>query len=81
MSFASIPELLDELRAGRMVVIVDDEDRENEGHGGAAGGAGPRALTEFLVLLHGRPGAGDSPGGAVRLVARARGEHPRHRRR
>lgn len=31
MSFASIPELLDELRAGRMVVVVDDEDRENEG--------------------------------------------------
>ena len=31
MSFASIPDLLDELRAGRMVVIVDDEDRENEG--------------------------------------------------
>jgi len=31
MSFASIPELLDELRNGRMVVIVDDEDRENEG--------------------------------------------------
>ena len=31
LSFATIPELLDELRAGRMVVIVDDEDRENEG--------------------------------------------------
>ena len=31
MSFAAIPELLEELRAGRMVVIVDDEDRENEG--------------------------------------------------
>jgi 3,4-dihydroxy 2-butanone 4-phosphate synthase/GTP cyclohydrolase II len=31
MSFASIPELLGEIRAGRMVVIVDDEDRENEG--------------------------------------------------
>jgi 3,4-dihydroxy 2-butanone 4-phosphate synthase / GTP cyclohydrolase II len=31
MSFAPIPELLEELRAGRMVVIVDDEDRENEG--------------------------------------------------
>jgi 3,4-dihydroxy 2-butanone 4-phosphate synthase / GTP cyclohydrolase II len=31
MSFAPIPELLDEIRAGRMVVIVDDEDRENEG--------------------------------------------------
>ncbi|KAB7773575.1 3,4-dihydroxy-2-butanone-4-phosphate synthase [Xanthomonas sp. LMG 12462] len=31
MNFASVPELLEELRAGRMVVIVDDEDRENEG--------------------------------------------------
>jgi 3,4-dihydroxy 2-butanone 4-phosphate synthase / GTP cyclohydrolase II len=31
MNFATVPELLDELRAGRMVVIVDDEDRENEG--------------------------------------------------
>jgi len=31
MAFAPIPELLDELRAGRMVVMVDDEDRENEG--------------------------------------------------
>jgi 3,4-dihydroxy 2-butanone 4-phosphate synthase/GTP cyclohydrolase II len=31
MSFATIPEILDEIRAGRMVVIVDDEDRENEG--------------------------------------------------
>ncbi len=29
--FASIPEILDELRAGRMIVLVDDENRENEG--------------------------------------------------
>jgi 3,4-dihydroxy 2-butanone 4-phosphate synthase/GTP cyclohydrolase II len=29
--FAPIPELLEEIRAGRMVVVVDDEDRENEG--------------------------------------------------
>jgi 3,4-dihydroxy 2-butanone 4-phosphate synthase / GTP cyclohydrolase II len=27
----SVPELLAELRAGRMVIVVDDEDRENEG--------------------------------------------------
>lgn len=27
----AIPEILDELRAGRMVVLVDDEQRENEG--------------------------------------------------
>ena len=31
MSFAPVPELLEEIRNGRMVVIVDDEDRENEG--------------------------------------------------
>lgn len=30
-AFASIPEILEDLRAGKMVVIVDDEDRENEG--------------------------------------------------
>src|SRR5262250_1075882 len=29
--FASIPEVLGELRAGLMVVLVDDENRENEG--------------------------------------------------
>jgi 3,4-dihydroxy 2-butanone 4-phosphate synthase/GTP cyclohydrolase II len=29
--FAEIPEALREMRAGRMVVVVDDEDRENEG--------------------------------------------------
>jgi 3,4-dihydroxy 2-butanone 4-phosphate synthase / GTP cyclohydrolase II len=29
--FAPIPEILDELRAGRMIVLVDDEHRENEG--------------------------------------------------
>lgn len=29
--FAPIPEILDELRAGRMVVLTDDEGRENEG--------------------------------------------------
>ena len=27
----SIPELLDDVRAGRMVILMDDEDRENEG--------------------------------------------------
>lgn len=28
---ASVPEILAELRAGRMVILVDEEDRENEG--------------------------------------------------
>jgi 3,4-dihydroxy 2-butanone 4-phosphate synthase/GTP cyclohydrolase II len=31
MSFSPIPELIEEIRAGRMVVMLDDEDRENEG--------------------------------------------------
>jgi 3,4-dihydroxy 2-butanone 4-phosphate synthase/GTP cyclohydrolase II len=30
-NFATVPEALDEIRAGRMIVVVDDEDRENEG--------------------------------------------------
>lgn len=29
--FADIPTAIEEIRAGRMVVVVDDEDRENEG--------------------------------------------------
>jgi len=29
--FSSIPEAVDDIRAGKMVVVVDDEDRENEG--------------------------------------------------
>ncbi len=30
-AFATVPEAVAEIRAGRMVVVVDDEDRENEG--------------------------------------------------
>ena len=30
-AIASVPEILEELRNGRVVVLVDDEDRENEG--------------------------------------------------
>src|SRR5882672_6425211 len=29
--FATIEEALDEIREGRMIIILDDEDRENEG--------------------------------------------------
>ena len=31
MPFATIPDAIEEFRAGRMLVVVDDEDRENEG--------------------------------------------------
>ena len=29
--FTDVPAAIEEIRAGRMVVVVDDEDRENEG--------------------------------------------------
>jgi 3,4-dihydroxy 2-butanone 4-phosphate synthase/GTP cyclohydrolase II len=31
MSFASIPEAIEDFRRGKILVVVDDEDRENEG--------------------------------------------------
>ncbi|MCB1678394.1 MAG: 3,4-dihydroxy-2-butanone-4-phosphate synthase [Halioglobus sp.] len=31
MALSSIPDILDDIRAGRMVILMDDEDRENEG--------------------------------------------------
>src|ERR1700685_2718880 len=30
-AFADVPAAIEEIRAGRMIVVVDDEDRENEG--------------------------------------------------
>ena len=29
--FHPIPEILEEIREGRLVIVVDDDDRENEG--------------------------------------------------
>ncbi len=31
MVFATIPEAIEDTRGGRFVIIVDDENRENEG--------------------------------------------------
>lgn len=31
MEFNSVPEVLEDLKLGKMIVVVDDEDRENEG--------------------------------------------------
>ena len=56
MSFAPIPELLEEIRAGRMVVIVDDEDRENEGDLIMAAELVRPADINFMVTPCARPG-------------------------
>lgn len=53
MSFSTIPEALEDLRAGRMIVVVDDPDRENEGDLVAAGEACTPEIMNFMIV-HGR---------------------------
>lgn len=53
MPFATIPEALDDFRAGKMVVVVDDEDRENEGDLTLAAEAVTPELINFMAV-HGR---------------------------
>jgi len=54
MAFSPIPEILDELKAGRMIVLVDDEDRENEGDlVVAAEFATPDAINFFVTHARG----------------------------
>ena len=51
--FCTIDAALDELRAGRMIVLVDDEHRENEGDlVVAAEKASPETIN--FMLTHGR---------------------------
>ncbi|WP_320671823.1 3,4-dihydroxy-2-butanone-4-phosphate synthase [Patulibacter defluvii] len=51
--FATVPEAIAELRAGRMIVVCDDEDRENEGDLTiAAEFATPEAIN--FMATHGR---------------------------
>ncbi|MGE4159762.1 MAG: GTP cyclohydrolase II [Planctomycetota bacterium] len=53
MPLATVPELLEELRQGRCIVLVDDEDRENEGDlVCAAEFATPEAIN--FMAKHGR---------------------------
>ncbi len=53
MEYASIPEILDEMRQGRFVVIVDDPDRENEGDVIIAAESITPAHVNFM-LMHAR---------------------------
>ncbi len=53
MPFASIPDAIEEIRAGRMLVVVDDEDRENEGDLTAAAEKITPEMINFMVT-HGR---------------------------
>jgi 3,4-dihydroxy 2-butanone 4-phosphate synthase/GTP cyclohydrolase II len=53
MAFASIPEAIEEIRAGRMLVVVDDEDRENEGDLTVAAEKVTPEIINFMAV-HGR---------------------------
>ncbi len=49
MPFAPINEILEDLRAGKMIVLVDDERRENEGDLVCAGQFVTPAVVNFMV--------------------------------
>jgi len=53
MPFSPIPEILEELRAGKMIVLMDDEDRENEGDLVMAAEKATAASINFMIT-HGR---------------------------
>ncbi len=51
--FHSIPEAIEDIRAGKMIIVVDDEDRENEGDFlMAADKVTPEAIN--IMVKHGR---------------------------
>jgi 3,4-dihydroxy 2-butanone 4-phosphate synthase / GTP cyclohydrolase II len=53
MSFVSVPEAIEEIRAGRLLVVVDEEDRENEGDLTIAAEKVTPELINFMAT-HGR---------------------------
>jgi len=53
MPFTPIPDILEELRAGRMIVLVDDEARENEGDLVCAAEKVTAEIVNFMAT-HGR---------------------------
>ncbi len=53
MTFASVPEAIEDFRSGKMLVVVDDEDRENEGDLTIAGEKITPEIINFMAT-HGR---------------------------
>lgn len=49
MPFISVPEALEEIRSGRILVVVDDEDRENEGDLTVAAEKVTPAIVNFMA--------------------------------
>jgi len=77
MPFVGIPEAIEEIRAGRIVVVVDDEDRENEGDLTIAA----EKVTPRSSISWPRTAAGSSAcphPGTLRLPPAAADELPEH---
>jgi 3,4-dihydroxy 2-butanone 4-phosphate synthase/GTP cyclohydrolase II len=53
MSLATIPEAIEDIKNGKFVIVVDDEDRENEGDFVMAGDAVTAEAINFMAV-HGR---------------------------
>jgi len=53
MAFATIPEAIEDFRAGKMLVVVDDQDRENEGDLTVAAELVTPEMINFMAM-HGR---------------------------
>src|SRR5690349_4335324 len=53
MPFVTVPEAIEEIRAGRILVVVDDEDRENEGDLTIAAEKVTPEIVNFMAM-HGR---------------------------
>jgi len=53
MPFSSIPDAVNDIRRGRLVIVVDDPDRENEGDLICAASKATPALINFMAM-HGR---------------------------
>ena len=53
MGLVSIPEAIDDIKAGKFVIIIDDEDRENEGDLAMAAEKVTPETINFMTI-HGR---------------------------
>src|SRR3974377_1774689 len=53
MPFVSVPDAIEDIRAGRILVVVDDEDRENEGDLTIAAEKVTPEIINFMAM-HGR---------------------------
>lgn len=51
--FATIPQAIEDLKAGRMIIVIDDPDRENEGDLVVAGERCTPEIMNFMIT-HGR---------------------------